>query len=87
MELTDQQVIDLFTRLGRIEEKLESGPINCPLHAEHIRVLGLRVDDLEEQVGKVETVIGRKELLVAMFGAIGIGFSFMVKYLWARIVS
>lgn len=86
MELTDQQVIDLFGRLGRIEAKLEATPANCPVHAEQIRAIDGRLSEVEHQIGKVETVIGKKELLVALFGAIGIGLGFFVKYLWTRLV-
>jgi len=85
MQLTDQQVIELFSRLASIEQQLKAGPAACQLHREQIKALGERVDGIEDQLGKVETVIGKKELLVALFGAIGIGFGFMVKYLWVRL--
>ena len=87
MELTNEQVIELFGRLARIEAKLEQAPPACAIHTEQITGLVRRVDDIEDQLGKVETVIGKKELLVALFGAIGIGFGFFIKYLWARLSS
>lgn len=87
MELSDQQVIELFSRLARIEAQLGTAPASCAVHSEQIRELGARVDDIELQVGKVETVIGRKELIVAAFGALGVGVGFAIKYLLAAVVK
>ena len=81
MELTDQQVIDLFTELGEIKAQLAAGPTQCAVHSEQIRALTKAVEAHDAKLAAVQTVIGKKELIVAAFGALGFGIAWALKAL------
>lgn len=83
MQLSEQQVIDLFTKLGEINAKLDAGPIDCPVHAERIATLMNRMEKAESKLSAVQTVIGKKEVIVAAFGALGFGMMWALKALAA----
>lgn len=85
MQLSEQQVIDLFTKLGEINAKLDAGPVDCPVHAERIATLVMRMEKAEAKLSAVQTVIGKKELIVGAFGALGFGAMWALKALvaWA----
>jgi hypothetical protein len=83
VQLSEQQVIDLFTKIGEINTKLDAGPINCPVHAERIAVLMARMEKAEGKLSAVQTVIGKKELIVVAFGALGFGMLWALKVLAA----
>jgi hypothetical protein len=80
MELSNEQVIDLFDRLGRIEQQLEtigtSGQ-NCAVHSEQIKDMTRRLEIVEGQQGK-------QNLIAVTLGAIGAAIVLAVKYLAVR---
>ena len=80
MELSNEQVIDLFDRLGRIEQQLEtfaaSGP-TCAVHSEQIKDVTRRLEIVEGQQGK-------QNLIAMTLGAIGAAIVLAVKYIAVR---
>lgn len=87
MELSDQQVMDLFRELGDIKARLGDGPLKCPVHEVEIVDLKKDVREIKDKLGAVQTVIGKKELIVACFGALGFGFAWFVRYLWTKVAA
>lgn len=83
MELSDQQVMDLFRELGEIKARIGDGPLKCPVHEVEIVDLKKDVREIKEKLGAVQTVIGKKELIVAAFGALGFGMMWALKALAA----
>lgn len=86
MELTNDQVISLFTRLGGIEarlggieDKLETPGPSCAVHTTQIQALSDDMKEVKDKLSRVQTVIGKKELIVAAFGAIGFGIAWALK--------
>jgi hypothetical protein len=77
VELSEQQVIDLFRELGAINARLdalnEPGAI-CAVHTSKIESFGDRLDSLETQQGK-------QNLIAVTLGAIGAGLILALKYL------
>lgn len=86
MEFNEQDIKDILAGLADIKERLvrmetiqgQPSPA-CALHSERIEALGRRMDKAEEKLSHVQTVIGKKELIVAAFGAIGVGLGFAIK--------
>lgn len=62
-----------------------SGLPSCALHYLEVQNVVDDVKELQLQMKGVHTVIGKKELLVASFSALGLGFAFFVKFLWGRL--
>lgn len=87
MELSDQQVMDLFRELGEIKARIGDGPLKCPVHEVEIVDLKKDVREIKEKLGAVQTVIGKKELIVAAFGALGFGMTWALKALAAWVVG
>lgn len=81
MELSNEQVIDLFDRLGRIEQQLEafaaSGP-NCAVHSEQIANIRRDLDDVRGQQAK-------QNVIAATLGVIGASIVLTIKYVMGKI--
>jgi prefoldin subunit 5 len=77
VELSEQQVIDLFRELGEINARLdalaEPGAV-CAVHTSKIESFGDRLNSLETQQGK-------QNLIAVTLGAIGAGLILALKYL------
>ncbi len=80
MELSNEQVIDLFERLGSIETKLEAlakpGAI-CALHTD-------RLDRIEKDMDLVKTQQGKQNLIAVTLGAIGAAIVLAIKFIASR---
>lgn len=68
-----------------VSELKERGIPSCAVHYLEVQQATKRLDTLEGRVGKAEVAIGKKELLMTLFAAIGVGFGFFVKYLWGKL--
>lgn len=81
MELSNEQVIDLFDRLGRIEQQLEafaaSGP-SCAVHSEQIANIRRDLDDVRGQQAK-------QNVIAATLGVIGASIVLTIKYVMGKI--
>lgn len=80
MELTSEQVIDLFARLSGIETELKnlSKPgAMCAVHADNLADLRRRMEGVEQQQGK-------QNLIAATLGAIGAAIVLAVRYVTTR---
>ena len=77
MELSEQQVIDLFRELGEINARLdalnEPGAV-CAVHTSQIESFSKRIESLEVQQGK-------QNLIAVSLGAIGAAIVLALKYL------
>ncbi len=85
MQLSEQQVMDLFRELGEIKARIDAGPAECRVHSEQIKNIVERVEKAEEKLDRVQTVIGKKELIVAAFGALGFGIAWAFKAMVAML--
>ena len=90
MEMSESKIIEIFERLGGIDAKLDAlakpGAI-CAVHTEQLTGVDRRLADVERRVVAVQTVVGKKELVVACFGALGFGFARFVRYLWTKVAA
>jgi len=80
MELTNEQVIDLFERLGSIEAKIEGlghPGANCVAH-------GDRLDRIEKDLDLVKTQQGKQNLIAVTLGAIGAAIVLAIKFLASK---
>jgi hypothetical protein len=77
VELSNEQVIDLFERLGSIETKLEAlakpGAV-CAVHTD-------RLDRMEKDLDLVKQQQGKQNLIAVTLGAIGAALVLAIKYL------
>jgi hypothetical protein len=80
MELTNEQVIDLFERLGSIETKLEAlqrpGAI-CAVHTG-------KLERIEKDLELVQRQQGKQNLIAVTLGAIGAAIVLALKYLVSK---
>jgi hypothetical protein len=99
MELSKHDAIEIFSALARIEarqeafeKRLDTPGALCAVHIEQIREMKDDIGDVKKEIvivyGKlsaVQTVIGKKEIIVAAFGAFGFGMMWAFKALvaWA----
>ena len=80
MELTNEQVIDLFERLGSIEAKIESlakPGAACTAH-------GGRLDRIEKDLELVKNQQGKQNLIAVTLGAIGASIVLAIKFLASK---
>lgn len=70
-----------------VHELKTAGLPSCALHYMEVQGVVADVAELKKQIAEVHTVIGKKELLVASFSALGLGFAFFVKFLWGRLAQ
>ena len=77
MELSEQQVIDLFRELGEINAKIaelsKPGAI-CAVHTS-------KIESFDERIASLETQQGKQNLIAVTLGAIGAGLILALKYL------
>lgn len=77
MELSEQQVIDLFRELGEINAKIvelsKPGAV-CAVHTS-------KIEGFEDRIASLETQQGKQNLIAVTLGAIGAGLILALKYL------
>ena len=74
LRLLRQDVHDLKT----------NGLPSCAVDRLEIELSGGRLTALEARMAKAEVAIGKKELLMALFAAIGVGLGYFIKFLWGK---
>jgi hypothetical protein len=83
VQLSDQQVIDIFERLGGIEAKLDAlarpGAV-CQVHSSRLDDIVKRMDLQEKKIDDHGAVLGKHGLISATLGAIGAVLVLVVKY-------
>ena len=88
MSIILQEIAALKTDLRLLREDVHdlktNGLPSCA--ADRLHILGTedKIEALESRVAKTEIAIGKKELLMTLFAAIGIGIGFFIKYLWGK---
>ena len=81
MELSNEHVIDLFERLGRIEQQLEgfqAGGPSCAVHSEQIATMRRDLDDVRSQQAK-------HNIIAATLGVIGASIVLTIKYVAGKL--
>lgn len=74
---------DLRLLRDDVGELKERGIPSCAVHYLEVQQASKRLDVVEGKLATVQTVIGKKELIVACFGALGFGIAWAFKALIA----